>query len=165
MLTLLAMPVRAFDDSSLMRAQGNVFLTDGLGGAPPKPAVSSSYSNKKGTPVVVDLAVLEAGDVVSGTMTSVIGGGPSQTLGNGYHPLDYQGYDGQVPVIETWIASFDAIVLEPYSANIILLSTGEPHRVYVPLMLSAHDVAPDLALPPTPICIEGGEREGDDKRD
>jgi hypothetical protein len=118
-----------------------------------------SYSNKKGTPIVVDLTVLGVGDVVSGTMTSAIGGGPNQTLGDGYHPLDYQGYNGQGPVVETWIGSFDAIVLEPYSANIILLSAGEPHRVYVPLVLRAHDAAPDLALPPT-LIYRGGRARG-----
>jgi hypothetical protein len=120
--------------------------------------------NKKGTPIVVDLTVLGAGDVVSGTMYSVVGGGPNRTLGDGYHPLDYQGYNGQGPVVQTWIVNFDAIVLEPYSANIILLSTEEPLRVYAPLVLRAHGAVPDLALPPAPVCVEKDGQEDDDKR-
>jgi hypothetical protein len=95
--------------------------------------------NKKGTPIVVDLTLLGADDAASGTMYSVVGGGPNQTLGDGYHPLDYQGHSGQGPVIETWIGSFDAVVLEPYSANIILLSAEEPFRVCMPLVTSAYE--------------------------
>jgi hypothetical protein len=111
--------------------------------------------NKKDTPIVVDLTVLGAGDVVSGTMVSVVGGGPNQTLGDGFHPLDYQGCNGQGPVIETWIGGFDAILLEPYSANIILLSTEEPHRVYAPLVMRAYDVQLDpVALPISSLRIQ-----------
>ncbi|MBN1812602.1 MAG: LamG domain-containing protein [Anaerolineae bacterium] len=121
--------------------------------------------NKKGTPIVVDLSVLGAGDVVSGTMTSVIGGGPNQTLGDGYHPLDYSGYNGQGPVVQTWIVNFDAIVLEPYSANIILLSTEEPHRIYLSLVLRAHSSQPDLKALPTPVRFVVSRREDEDGRE
>jgi hypothetical protein len=99
--------------------------------------------NKKGTPITVDLTLLGADDAASGTSYSVIGGGPSQTLGDGYHPLDYQGHNGQGPVIETWIGSFGSITLEPYSANIIVLDTEEPLRLYVPLLMRAYEGGTD----------------------
>ncbi|MEJ2267747.1 MAG: putative metal-binding motif-containing protein [Nanoarchaeota archaeon] len=54
-------------------------------------------------------------------MDSIIGGGPEQKMEDGYHPINYEGKDGDGIIVRTDISNFDEITLQPYSANIISL--------------------------------------------
>jgi hypothetical protein len=119
--------VKGWDNYGWVQAMGTIHGETGEGAV--------HLVNKKGTPIVVDLTLLGAGDVATGTMYSAIGGGSNQTIGDGYHPLDYQGHGGDGAVIETWIGNFNAIVLEPYSANIVVLGVRPPQRLYLPLVM------------------------------
>jgi hypothetical protein len=92
--------------------------------------------NKKDTSVVVDLTVLGIGQISEATMDSVIGGGPKQTIGDGYHPPDLQG-----AIIREPLDNLHQVVLEPFSANIITIhdSGHLPTFVDVPFDHPYHD--------------------------
>jgi hypothetical protein len=77
--------------------------------------------NKKDTPVTVNLTLLGTGSITEANLDSVIGGGPNQTITDGFHPTDYQGAGGNGVVINRAIEDLSSVVLEPFSANIISL--------------------------------------------
>jgi hypothetical protein len=82
--------------------------------------------NKKEAPVVVDLTLLGVGQISEAYMDSVIGGGPKQTITDGYHPPDLQG-----AIIRESIGDLHHIMLEPFSANIITVrDSGMPVQTF-----------------------------------
>jgi hypothetical protein len=92
--------------------------------------------NKKGEPVVVDLNLLGVGRITEAYMDSVIGGGPNQTISDGYHSPNLQG-----AIVRRSLGDLHQVVLEPFSANIITVQdTGEvPTFVDVPFDHWAYD--------------------------
>jgi hypothetical protein len=79
------------------------------------------FVNKKGTQIKINLTLYGVENVNEAYMDSVIGGGSKQTLGDGFHELDYAGYQGKGAIVTEPITDFENIILEPYSANIINL--------------------------------------------
>ncbi len=70
--------------------------------------------NKKSASITVDVAVSGVADISNIYMDSVIGGGPNQTITDGFHPLDKEGV-----IVRTDLSGFHGVTLEPHSANII----------------------------------------------
>lgn len=78
--------------------------------------------NKKETPVTIQLELQGMSPGVSTVeMFTVCGGGPNQTIEDGHHPVTYAGKNGQGTIRKTTLTSLSAIVLEPFSANILCL--------------------------------------------